>query len=81
MWDSDKLANIGEQKVAIDYSNQSIVDISTMERLPKYLPNGFQVNKLMTNLFEDATTMLESMERGTRLNGFINFFQLSFALS
>lgn len=69
VWDSDKLANIGEQKVAIDYSNQSIVDISTMERLPKYLPNGFQVNKLMTNLFEDATTMLESMERGTRLNG------------
>ena len=30
MWDSDKLANIGEQKVAIDYSNQSIVDVSNI---------------------------------------------------
>ena len=45
------------------------VQISTMERMPKYYSASGSDFKLMTHLYDDATTMLEGMERGWRLNG------------
>lgn len=49
-----------------------------MERMPKYYGDSGSDFKLMTHLYDDATTMLESIERGQRLNGlFVNLDYLN----
>ncbi|KAH9400419.1 hypothetical protein TYRP_001984, partial [Tyrophagus putrescentiae] len=55
----------------IDYENQSLVDLSTMERMPKHYDDAAagSETKLMTHLYDDAKTILESLERGCSLNG------------
>ena len=40
-----------------------------MERMPKCYSEFGPDFKLMTHLYDDATTMLESIERGFDLNG------------
>lgn len=54
--------------------------LSTMERMPKHFTDAAgSDSKLMTHLYDDATTILESLERGCSLNGqsfWLMFYQL-----
>lgn len=58
--------------------------LSTMERMPKHFTDSAgSDSKLMTHLYDDATTILESLERGCSLNGqsfwlmLVNFLPIS----
>ena len=45
--------------------------LSTLERMPKHYDDAAagSETKLMTHLYDDAKTILESLERGCSLNG------------
>lgn len=51
-------------------TNKQPQQLSTMERMPKHYTDAAGSDfKLMTHLYDDATTILESIERGCSLNG------------